>query len=60
MITELAVLGLALRGVDLGARHRHRFAGAGGDPWRTLATFDRRLSTKAVKGGKAALHQIGA
>jgi toxin-antitoxin system PIN domain toxin len=25
-----------------------------------LATFDRRLSTKAVKGGKAALHQIGA
>jgi toxin-antitoxin system PIN domain toxin len=24
-----------------------------------LATFDRRLSTKAVKGGKAALHLIG-
>ena len=25
-----------------------------------LATFDRRLSFAAVKGGKAALHQIGA
>ena len=24
-----------------------------------LATFDRRISTKAVKGGKAALHLIG-
>jgi toxin-antitoxin system PIN domain toxin len=24
-----------------------------------LATFDRRLSTAAVKGGKSALHQIG-
>jgi len=25
-----------------------------------LATFDRRLSVKAVKGGKAALHLVNA